>query len=97
MSQDLDEVYGNGLFVKEPPTPHAKVIYSNKQRTFLPKKEITNSIKLFELKTTLYHIESSNAIMQIENELCSKTVNKLMNILIILILPIFILQENRKI
>jgi len=42
---------------------------------FLPKKEITNSIKLFELKTTLFHRESANAIMQIENELCSKAVN----------------------
>ncbi|XP_027845899.2 LOW QUALITY PROTEIN: dynein intermediate chain 2, ciliary-like [Aphis gossypii] len=73
--EDLDEVYGNGLFVKEPPTPHAKVIYSNKQRTFLPKKEITNSIKLFELKTTLFHRESENAIMQIENELCRKPEN----------------------
>lgn len=69
-------MYGNGLFVKEPPTPHAKVIYSNKQRTFLPKKEITNSIKLFEMKSTLFHRESMNAIIQIENELCSKIVNK---------------------
>ncbi|XP_060855178.1 dynein intermediate chain 2, ciliary-like [Metopolophium dirhodum] len=73
--EELDEVYGNGLFVKEPPTPHAKVIYSNKQKTYLPKKEITNCIKLFELKSTLFHRESMNAIIQIENELCRKPEN----------------------
>ncbi|XP_001950034.2 dynein intermediate chain 2, ciliary-like [Acyrthosiphon pisum] len=73
--EELDEVYGNGLFVKEPPTPHAKVIYSNKQKTFLPKKEINNCIKLFELKSTLFHRESMNAIIQIENELCRKPEN----------------------
>lgn len=71
----MDELIGNALYVKEPPEPHGRVIYNNRHKTFMPKKDKTTFATLIHLKSTLLLRESLEAKTQIENELCSKTDN----------------------
>jgi len=68
----LEELFGNALFVREALEPTSQVIYNNKHKKFMPKKDKTTFVTLINLKSTLLLRESEEAKTQIENELCSK-------------------------
>lgn len=68
-------MFGNALFVREPLVPTSQVIYNNKHKQFISKKDKTTFVTLINLKSTLLLRESAEAKTQIENELCSKMDN----------------------
>lgn len=70
--QELDEFYGNVFYVKEPPELSARIVFGNKNRAFKPIKEKNKNIVLTNLKSRLLLRESTEANIQVENELCSK-------------------------
>lgn len=68
----MEELYGNILYVKEPPKPQIQVVYSNREKRYISKSDNTEFI-LMDQKTSLLYYDSINAITQMENEVCSKT------------------------
>lgn len=66
-------MYATIFYAKEPQKPHARVYFSQRQRKFALKKDNTEFITV-DLKTSLLHHESTEAIIQIENEMCSKMI-----------------------
>lgn len=65
--QELDETISNVLHIVEPPESTARVVYSYKDGTFIPYKNIQPFITLIELKSTLIQCESKHEYLHTGN------------------------------
>lgn len=63
------------FYIKEPPKPPTQIIYSYRKKKFEPKFERSDGVLIIGMKSALLHCESTEAAIQIENELCSKKIN----------------------
>lgn len=62
------------FYIKEPPKPYTHSVYSYKKALFVPDIDKSYGVPLIDMKPALLHRESTEAAIQIENELCSKAI-----------------------